>query len=142
MKTIVRAESWMGQLVRAYEKILSPNYENSTLDKANDIVCKALQGIEELVKTKNISKRLVIDSEGPLKTEKDLRTKPINRNISAIKKIKDRPLKAHEVLLLQHVEKCPECHNPVAEDWDFKDFSSKTIAVCPQCKTEIEIKES
>lgn len=51
MKTKIRKESWMGQLIIAYGKVLSPNYESSTLDKANIIICEALAKIEKLVKT-------------------------------------------------------------------------------------------
>jgi len=59
----------------------------------------------------------------------------------AILQIKDRPLKAYEVLFLMGIERCPECHCAVGGDWEFKDFSNKTIAVCPQCKTEINTEE-
>ena len=37
------------------------------------------------------------------------------------------------------IEKCAECHCAVGEDWQYKDFSSKTSAVCPQCKTIIPL---
>jgi hypothetical protein len=52
--TKINKESWTGQLVTAYEKILEPTYESETLDKANEAICKALQTIEKLVREKRI----------------------------------------------------------------------------------------
>lgn len=40
-----------------------------------------------------------------------------------------------------NIEECPECHCVVGKDWEYKDFSNKTIVICPQCKTEIEVEE-
>jgi len=54
---------------------------------------------------------------------------------------KTRPFKAHEMLLRYGVEKCEECHNPVSDDWQFKDFSNKNIVICSQCKTEYYLEE-
>ncbi len=51
-------------------------------------------------------------------------------------RMKGEPLKAYEVLLAKGIEKCEECHNPVSDDWEFKDWTSKTVVICPQCKTE------
>lgn len=44
----------MGKLIRAYEKILVPTYEVKTLDKANDVICTALQKLEKLVREERI----------------------------------------------------------------------------------------
>jgi len=54
MHTKIRSESWMGQLIRAYEKILKPDYEASTLDKANEIICEALSKLGNLIKTEKL----------------------------------------------------------------------------------------
>lgn len=50
METKIRKESWMGQLITAYEKILSPNFESSVLDEANVVVCETLGKLEQLIK--------------------------------------------------------------------------------------------
>ena len=47
-------------------------------------------------------------------------------------------MKAHEELAELGIEHCPECHCAVGEDWQYKDFSSKSIIVCAQCGTEIK----
>jgi hypothetical protein len=45
---------------------------------------------------------------------------------------------ASEYLQNLKIEECPECHyNTEHEDWEFKDFTCKTVAICPQCKEEI-----
>jgi len=35
---------------------------------------------------------------------------------------------------LKGIENCPECHCATGDDWEFVDFSNKTIARCPQCR--------
>lgn len=55
METSVKEDSWMGKLIRAYEKILKPDYDVSTLDKANNIICDALDKLERLIKTEKLS---------------------------------------------------------------------------------------
>ncbi len=50
-------------------------------------------------------------------------------------------MKAIDILNELEIEKCRECGCPVGDDWQFKDFSSKTIIVCPQCGTEYNIYE-
>jgi len=42
----------MGQLITAYEKLLTPKHEVAVLDKANEIICGALQKIEWLILNK------------------------------------------------------------------------------------------
>lgn len=49
------------------------------------------------------------------------------------------PMKAIEELISLGIERCPECHCAVGDDWDYKDFSNKTIVVCPQCGEEIHL---
>lgn len=49
------------------------------------------------------------------------------------------PIKAIEELIRLGIERCPECHCAVGDDWDYKDFSNKTIVVCPQCGEEIRL---
>lgn len=46
-------------------------------------------------------------------------------------------MKAIDELIEAGIERCPECHCAVGDDWDYKDFTCKTVIVCPQCKTEI-----
>ena len=46
---------------------------------------------------------------------------------------------ACEELLSKDIEKCPECHCAVGDDWEYKDFSNKGIVICPQCHEEIEL---
>ena len=48
-------------------------------------------------------------------------------------------MNACEELLGKGIEHCPECHCAVGDDWQYKDFSCKTIIICAQCKTEIEL---
>ena len=51
------------------------------------------------------------------------------------------PMKAADVLIELGVEVCPECDCPVGDDWEFEDFSSKTIVTCPQCKEMIHTED-
>jgi predicted nucleic acid-binding Zn-ribbon protein len=46
-------------------------------------------------------------------------------------------MKAHEELLALGIERCEECHCAVGSDWEYDDFSNKTITTCPQCGTKI-----
>ena len=48
-------------------------------------------------------------------------------------------MKAIDVLEELGIEECRECGCPVGDDWKFKDFSNKTIIVCPQCGEEYDI---
>lgn len=48
-------------------------------------------------------------------------------------------MKAIEELQKLKIEHCPECHCAVGDDWDYKDFSSHDIIVCPQCGSEIDV---
>jgi len=48
-------------------------------------------------------------------------------------------MKALEELQSMGIERCPECKCAVGEDWKYKDFSNKTIVVCPQCGEEINL---
>ena len=47
-------------------------------------------------------------------------------------------MKAFEELKMMEIERCEECHCAIGNDWEYKDFSNKTIIICPQCKNEIE----
>jgi len=47
------------------------------------------------------------------------------------------PMKAADELAELSIEHCPECNCAVGDDWKYKDFSCKTIIVCPQCGEEI-----
>lgn len=49
------------------------------------------------------------------------------------------PMKAIEKLISLGIERCPECNCAVGDDWDYKDFSNKTIVVCPQCGAELHL---
>ena len=55
-----------------------------------------------------------------------------------------KPLTAEEALFKAGIKECPECHYSVdiwlINDWLFKDYSCKEIAVCPSCKTEVALK--
>ncbi len=42
---------------------------------------------------------------------------------------------------IKNLNECPECHCAIGDDWKYKDFSNKNIIICPQCKTEIELKQ-
>ena len=48
-------------------------------------------------------------------------------------------MKAIEELQRLGIERCPECNCAVGDDWKYKDFSNKTIVVCPQCGEEINL---
>ena len=43
-------------------------------------------------------------------------------------------MKACEELELLGIEKCPECNCAIGQDWEYVDFSNKTLIECPQCK--------
>jgi len=47
-------------------------------------------------------------------------------------------MKAVNELIEMRIDHCRECHCVIGDDWDYKDFTSKTIIVCPQCGTEID----
>jgi len=42
-------------------------------------------------------------------------------------------MKVWEELEQLGIERCPECRCVVGTDWEYRDFSNKTIAVCAQC---------
>lgn len=46
-------------------------------------------------------------------------------------------MKASERLEQLGIERCPECHCAVGDDWEWKDFSNRNIIICPQCHTEL-----
>jgi len=52
---------------------------------------------------------------------------------------KQQPLKAWEAFDAMYGEHCLECHCATGDDWEFKDFTNKTIVICPQCKTEYSV---
>lgn len=47
----------------------------------------------------------------------------------------------YEVLQFFDIERCPECRCAIGDDWEYKDFSNKSVVICPQCKNEIYLKE-
>jgi len=49
------------------------------------------------------------------------------------------PLSAPTVFEAKDGDHCIECHCATGDDWEFKDFSNKSIVICPQCKTEYNI---
>lgn len=50
-------------------------------------------------------------------------------------------MKAVEELQRLEIEECSECKCAVGDDWEYKEFSNKTIIVCPQCKSELALEE-
>ncbi len=48
-------------------------------------------------------------------------------------------MKVYEELEDLDIEECPECHCVVGTDWEYKDFSNKTVVICPQCGEEISL---
>lgn len=73
MHTKIREESWMGQLIKTYEKILSPKFETATLDKANKTICKALAELEQLIKKDPVAQAYaagLFDGEGSKKVRR------------------------------------------------------------------------
>lgn len=50
-------------------------------------------------------------------------------------------MKAIDLLLSLGIEHCEECHCATGDDWEYKDFSNKNIIICPQCKTEIDVRD-
>jgi DNA-directed RNA polymerase subunit RPC12/RpoP len=50
-------------------------------------------------------------------------------------------MKACEELESLGIERCPECHCPIGEDWQYDDYSNKNIISCPQCHEKIFIEE-
>ena len=104
-----KESSWKNEFDTKYAKLMNSG-DVEWIDKANEVLCKALDKISALVK----------------KWEK----------------VAGVPLKAHEVLIkLCGLERCAECKNSVSDDWEFKDFTSKTIVICPQCKTEYNVEQ-
>jgi len=51
-------------------------------------------------------------------------------------------MKVWEELELVGIDRCPECWCVVSTDWEYRDFSNKTIAVCPQCDNLIYLDNS
>jgi len=46
-----------------------------------------------------------------------------------------------DILLNLNIEKCPECQCNIGDDWEYKDFSNKSIVICPQCGEEIYLED-
>ena len=42
-------------------------------------------------------------------------------------------MKCYEELESLGIERCIECNCPVADDWEYEDFTNKTVTKCPQC---------
>lgn len=40
---------------------------------------------------------------------------------------------ARDELLGKGIERCIECNCPVGDDWEYVDYSNKTLIKCPQC---------
>ena len=82
--------------------------------------------------------RVIIMHINELKGNK-LKKKPLTFPSHQEGRQRGRPMKAHEELQTLGIERCPECHCAVGDDWEYKDFSNKTIVVCPQCREEINL---
>ena len=46
-------------------------------------------------------------------------------------------MKVWEELESLGIDRCVECHCVVSTDWEYMDFTNKTVAVCAQCETPI-----
>ena len=47
-------------------------------------------------------------------------------------------MKAKEELQLKGINECKECHYSAYNDgWEYVDFTSKSVVICPQCGTKI-----
>ena len=44
---------------------------------------------------------------------------------------------ALEELMINEIYNCPECHCPTGDDWQYVDFTSRSVIKCPQCGNEI-----
>lgn len=42
-------------------------------------------------------------------------------------------MKAVDVLISLGIDRCPECNCPIGDDWQYVDFSNRTLTQCPQC---------
>ena len=51
------------------------------------------------------------------------------------------PLAAWEVFESMYKAHCPECYYATGDDWEFKDFSNKTVVICPRCETEYNVEQ-
>lgn len=38
-----------------------------------------------------------------------------------------------EMIDILEIEECIECHCNVGEDWEYVDFTAKSVIKCPQC---------
>lgn len=43
------------------------------------------------------------------------------------------PMTAAEHLISLGILQCDECNNLVADDWEYLDFTNKTVVKCSQC---------
>jgi predicted nucleic acid-binding Zn-ribbon protein len=42
-------------------------------------------------------------------------------------------LKSYEILQSCGVERCRECKCALGDDWEYVDFTAKSVIKCPQC---------
>lgn len=50
-------------------------------------------------------------------------------------------MKVWEELDLYGIDRCAECRCVVSTDWEYMDFTNKTVAVCAQCETPIYLED-
>ena len=50
-------------------------------------------------------------------------------------------MKCYEELEMLGIERCIECNNPVGKDWEYEDYTNKTVTKCPQCGTYVYLNE-
>jgi hypothetical protein len=46
-----------------------------------------------------------------------------------------------DVLHDRFIFHCPECNCAIGDDWEYVDFSNKSIIECSQCKNRIYLEE-
>lgn len=54
---------------------------------------------------------------------------------------KTMPMTAEEELISIGFDRCEECNNPVGSNWDYVDFTCKTVVKCTQCGETYHIED-
>lgn len=50
-------------------------------------------------------------------------------------------MEAYKVLEELGVYECPECHCATGDDWEYRDFSNRSVITCPQCNEDIYLEQ-
>lgn len=104
-------------------------------DEANNIQTWTIKELDEISDI-DFAIRILRERYNKLTNVYSPLSKKISRTIATLEnksKTVTMRVTAEEELLNLGFERCDECNNPVGSDWDYVDFTSRTVVKCTQC---------